>query len=198
MSESAAAFDKTYQDLRSSNQPGWGGEAYGRRLQAWEASLGKLDAIAWPTRERGRILELGCGNGMAAFILGRLGHEVYGLDVSSAAIAWAVERFNTAGIAADLRVGNVRSMPFYVDEMFDLVVDGNCLHCVIGAERALVLGEIRRIIRRGGMFLVSSMCGPPKSTEARRDYDAGIRCLIRDGVPSRFMPSPESLVQECL
>ncbi|WP_421611045.1 hypothetical protein [Bradyrhizobium ottawaense] len=82
--------------------------------------------------------------------------------------------------------------------MFDLVVDGNCLHCVIGAERALVLGEIRRIIRRGGMFLVSSMCGPPKSTEARRDYDAGIRCLIRDGVPSRFMPSPESLVQECL
>ncbi len=83
-------------------------------------------------------------------------------------------------------------MPFFEDEAFDIVFDGSCLHCLIGDERAQCLAEVRRILRIYGVFVVSSMCGEPKSDDARARFDPQTNCLMEDGEPYRTLkPLPE-------
>ncbi|WP_245443503.1 methyltransferase domain-containing protein [Labrys okinawensis] len=79
---------------------------------------------------------------------------------------------------------------------FALVFDGACLHCLIGADRSLCLAEVRRILQPGGIFIASTMCGPPRSPEARARYDADRQCLLDGGVPTRTLRPLPALLAE--
>lgn len=46
----------------------------------------------------------------------------------------------------------------------------------------------------GGFLLISSMVGDPKGPDV--DFDPGIRCQLRDGMPYRYMSRPDALVAE--
>jgi ubiquinone/menaquinone biosynthesis C-methylase UbiE len=98
-----------------------------------------------------RVLEIGCGPGIALPVLaGRLGPTyLVGLDVDSTLLAQARRRVNAAGVDADLVPGDVRSIPF-PDKTFDLVIDfGTCFH-IANSDRALL--EIARVLKPGGAF----------------------------------------------
>lgn len=99
-----------------------------------------------------RILEVGCGRGVALPPLAGLcvPRRLTGLDVDPAVLAAARQRLERRGIDAELVHGDVRAMPF-PDASFDLVVDfGTCWH-VADAERAL--REIERVLAPGGRFV---------------------------------------------
>jgi len=87
-------------------------------------------------------------------------------------------------------------MPFFEAGMFDIVIDGQCLHCLIGEDRGACLAEVRRILRPGGVFFVSSMVAPPKSDDARACFDADRGWLLRDGKPYRTLKSLDDLASE--
>lgn len=87
-------------------------------------------------------------------------------------------------------------MPFYGDGRFDAVIDGNCLHCLIGADRARALVEVRRILRPSGVFVVSTMCGEPRSEEARARFHVRTRCLVQNGRPYRTLLPADEIVRE--
>jgi ubiquinone/menaquinone biosynthesis C-methylase UbiE len=100
----------------------------------------------------GRILEVGCGRGVALAPLAehRRPSRLVGLDVDRALLAEARRRLGRRGIDAELVAGDVRAMPF-PDASFDVVVDfGTCWH-IAGAERAL--HEIERVLAPGGRFV---------------------------------------------
>jgi len=115
------------------------------------------------------------------------GHEVFGIDISATATDWAGALFESAGVASSIRHGNVCGMPFFEKNMFDVVMDGACLHCLIGENRKKCLAEVARVMRPDGAFIVSSMCGAPKSEDARARFDAGLGCLMKDGKPYRSL-----------
>ena len=82
------------------------------------------------------MLELGCGNGMSSSLLmARKGYEVHGVDISKAAIAWAREQFTDYALCGTFGQGDVCDMPFLTEHSFDIVIDGSCLHCLIGNDR---------------------------------------------------------------
>ncbi len=92
-----------------------------------------------------RILEVGCGSGVALPVLQeRLAPaRLVGLDIDAGMLARA------PGRRAELVCGDVRAMPFG-DDAFDAVIDfGTCYH-IARAERALQ--EIARVLRPGGSF----------------------------------------------
>lgn len=113
-----------------------------------------LRALAIP---RGlRILEVGCGRGVA---LPEFAHrlepaELVGVDIDPALVAVARERVTRGGIEAMVVEGDVRSLPF-TSGSFDLVVDfGTCYHVSGGQAGARVaLREIGRVLRDGGLFV---------------------------------------------
>lgn len=189
-------FDRQYQQLREAGLSGWGGENHQRNMRNLADTLDRLEERCLLPKPPARMLELGCGNGMSSFLLAKKGYEAYGVDRSEVAVSWARERFAEAGLIARLYNGDVCSMPFFGSGFFDVVIDGSCLHCLIGEDRVACLSEVRRTLRIGGIFVVSSMCGFPKSKEAQDMFDATTGHLVRNGWPYRTLKPKKEIETE--
>jgi SAM-dependent methyltransferase len=123
------------------------------RRNGWQQSL-ELPTMVWALQlpGGGRVLEVGCGRGVALPVLARLlqPRRLVGLDVDTSLLGRARERVKPLGRAVELRAGDVRELPF-ADASFDLVVDfGTCYHV---ARRAQALREVARVLADGGRFV---------------------------------------------
>jgi len=123
------------------------------RRNGWQESL-ELPTMVWALQlpGGGRVLEVGCGRGVALPVLSRLlqPRRLVGLDVDTSLLGRARERVKPLGRAVELRAGDVRELPF-ADASFDLVVDfGTCYHV---ARRAQALREVARVLADGGRFV---------------------------------------------
>ncbi|MBN1586483.1 MAG: class I SAM-dependent methyltransferase [Candidatus Omnitrophica bacterium] len=96
----------------------------------------------------GRALDLGCGSGVMASRLKEMGHEVYGIDISSNAIQKLRER-GIEGQTANLE----EALPLS-DAEFDLVWCTELLEHV--ANPTALLTEIRRVLKPGGRLLLTT------------------------------------------
>ena len=128
-----------------------------------------IRALALPTG--GRVLEVGCGRGIALPVLARLlrPSRLTGLDPETAFLQEARTRLTALRVAAELVPGDVRRMPF-PDGAFDLVVDfGTCYHI---ARPAVALREIARVLAPGGLFVhetpLSQLVSHPVRSFGRR------------------------------
>lgn len=188
-------YDADYRRLRAAGLRGWAGDQHERNLARLDQTLQRLERDHFPTPPA-KVLELGCGNSLSAshWMAGR-GYEVHGIDISEAAIAWAGEAFAESGLAGSFRQGSACAMPFFAGNPFDIMIDGACLHCLIDNDRTRCLQEVGRILRPEGVFVVSSMCGPPKSDDAKASFD-GAGHLLRDGRPYRTLKPLDDLARE--
>jgi len=123
------------------------------RRNSWQEAL-ELPAMVWALQlpTGGRVLEVGCGRGVALPVLSRLlrPRRLVGLDVDPSLLGRAREHTKPLGRAVELRAGDVRELPFG-DASFDVVVDfGTCYHV---ARRAHALREISRVLADGGRFV---------------------------------------------
>jgi ubiquinone/menaquinone biosynthesis C-methylase UbiE len=99
----------------------------------------------------GRVLELGCGRGIALPVLDRYlaPARLVGLDIDRALLDDAGRRLSQTGTQAELILGDARQLPF-PDGEFDLIIDfGTCYH-IDGSDQAL--REISRTLVPGGIF----------------------------------------------
>jgi SAM-dependent methyltransferase len=104
----------------------------------------------------GRVLEVGCGRGVALPVLAdRLRpHALVGVDIDRSLVEEARRRVVRTGTRAVVHVADVRALPFE-SASFDVVIDfGTCYHVGGGnAGRLAALGEIARVLRVGGLFV---------------------------------------------
>ncbi|HET9988654.1 MAG TPA: methyltransferase domain-containing protein [Kofleriaceae bacterium] len=180
-----AAHDARYRQLRDEGAPGWDtAEVYRERETELAWGLAALEA---PGK---RLLELGCGAGNAAAWFVERGFTVTGIDIAPTAIAWATERAipNARFLVGDL----VAEIP----GEYDVIVDGHCLHCIIGPDRARMLANVHRALVPGGSFFVSTMCGEITSPELRACFDPVSRCQIVDGIARRYIGTADALIDE--
>jgi SAM-dependent methyltransferase len=90
-----------------------------------------------------RLLDVGCGAGLAAQLAAELGAQVTGIDAAAALIEIARERVP----AGDFRVGDMEELP-YADASFDVVTDFNSIQHA--ANPVAALSEAKRVTREGG------------------------------------------------
>lgn len=119
----------------------------------------------------GRVLEIGCGRGVA---LGPLARRLkprllVGLDVDPLLLGVARERMTREGVAASIEQADVRALPF-AGASFDIVIDfGTCYHIPRPAD---ALREIVRVLAPGGLFVSetvsSQLLSHPWRTRGRR------------------------------
>ena len=187
-----SAHDEVYKRQLVEGRPGWGTDEVIRENIATLRRV--LDVGHVPSS--GRLLELGCGAGDISMWLAEAGYNVYGVDISPTAIAWAQEKAARENLRADFRVGNVLDLADYEDGFFDLVLDGHCFHCIVGEDRPLFLVSALRVLRSGGFFHVSSMCGEVMDEDLRASFDPASRCVVTDGVAFRYIGLAEDIVAE--
>jgi SAM-dependent methyltransferase len=94
-----------------------------------------------------RLLDAGCGSGLALPLAHKRGPTVSGLDASAALLAVARERLP----GADLREGDLEALP-YPDDAFDAVTAFNAVQ--YAADPRAALGELRRVAAPGSPVVV--------------------------------------------
>jgi ubiquinone/menaquinone biosynthesis C-methylase UbiE len=161
-------------------------------------------------RATGRVLEVGVGSGLnlGLYDRARVDH-VWGLDPSRALLTRAEAR--SASVDVRLMAGSAESIPFG-DAAFDTVVSTYTMCSIPDLGRAL--GEMRRVLRRGGRLLFSEHGLSPDGRVARWQRrvspcwcflsggcnvnraiarsieDAGFRIL---GIDAAYLPGPKLL-----
>jgi SAM-dependent methyltransferase len=120
-----------------------------------------------------RVLEAGCGLGHFSVAAHALGFRAEGIDWSEPTI----DRLRQAFPSIPWHVGDVRRLPF-PDGSFDSVYSpGVCEHFEEGP--VAILEETRRVLRTGGIAVVSTPCFNPwirrrSSLFASRETPAGL------------------------
>lgn len=79
---------------------------------------------------------------------------------------------------------------------YDVVLDGHCLHCIIGDDRARMLANVHRALVPSASLFVSTMCGEITIPALRACFDPGTRCQVVDGVSHRFIGDADEILDE--
>ncbi|EOV1955241.1 class I SAM-dependent methyltransferase [Vibrio parahaemolyticus] len=169
--------ESMYVEARQAGWEGWGGNERMSKAVLVERFLDLCDRP-----KQGKLLELGCGEGHHCRAFQKLGFEVTGIDISPTAIAWAKEKAKATGIEGKYYTADLTVESFQLPERYDVVIDGNCLHCIIGADRAIFLDHVYRNLSESGVFFVSSLCSKDET--------------YRDSSPYRHIASQSGLVIE--
>lgn len=135
--------------------------AKGMQLNRWPFSE-VVSAMIRAADDKGRdtlsVLELGCGAGNNLWFLAEEGFKVYGIDLSLSAIENAKHYLNRRGVSADLKVGDMSSLP-WTDCSFDFVLDRGALTQIDYKHIGAVLEETFRVLKPNGKMLCYTLYG---------------------------------------
>lgn len=98
------------------------------------------------------VLDAACGEGYGAALLGGVAARVVGVDLSAEAVGHARARYAGAG-QLEFRRADVTELPFD-DASFDRVVSFETIEHLSGQRE--MLAEFRRVLRPGGLLILSS------------------------------------------
>jgi SAM-dependent methyltransferase len=100
-----------------------------------------------------RVLDVGCGTGVAAITAARLGAEVSGADLTPALLEQARESAEIAGVSLDWREADVESLPF-ADAQFDVVISQ--FGHMFAPRPEVAVAEMLRVLKPGGTIAFST------------------------------------------
>lgn len=104
-----------------------------------------------------RVLDVGCGTGVAAITAALRGAEVEGLDLCPTLLERAIQNSQIAGVEISFREGDVESLP-YDDAEFDCVLSQ--FGHMFAPQPTLAVREMLRVLKPGGTIAFSTW--PPE------------------------------------
>ena len=173
------------------------GELWGARARDWaEVQEPAQSALYGPVLDAAgvgagtRLLDAGCGSGVAAAAARGRGAAVAGIDAALPLIELARERLP----GAEFRVGELEALP-YEDSAFDVVTGFNSFQYAADPVRAL--REARRVTGSGGTVAIVTW-GRPEDCEAAA-YLKALGSLLPPpppGAPGPFALSQPGALEE--
>ena len=101
------------------------------------------------------VLDLGCGRGRHVLHMAQQGLRVSGMDNAPTALKITKRVMDMEQLGADLVLADMRQpMPFENDS-FDAVLSTQVIHHALLATVIQTANDIQRIVRKGGMILIS-------------------------------------------
>lgn len=110
----------------------------------------------FPNIFKGKVIDLGCGEGRDTIFLYQQNIDIQGIDISHSAIEKAKEKIGNFNEEKSIfSTGNVLYLNRYEDDTFDLAMNMGCLHMINkNSDRLCHLQNVSRILKTGGYFLV--------------------------------------------
>ncbi|OYT38252.1 hypothetical protein B6U82_00285 [Candidatus Pacearchaeota archaeon ex4484_31] len=106
-------------------------------------------------KEKGKILEIGCGNCRNLLVFAKKGFECYGLDFSEKMLEFAKLFYEKHKIKVRLKLGVAEKLP-YQNNFFDYCLSISLLHHLETKEkRRKAVEEMFRVLKPNGLAFVS-------------------------------------------
>lgn len=105
--------------------------------------------------ERGRVLEIGCGNGRNAIYLAKQGFSVTAVDLSEEAIRWAIQQATLQNVDIEFYCDNIFNLKL-PNESFDFIYDSGCFHHLAPHRRITYIQFLHQHLKRDGYFSISA------------------------------------------
>lgn len=187
-----SAHDREYQRRKAQGRPGWDD------ARVTQENIARFTQFASPHLADGdSILELGCGAGNVLLAFVERGYKGCGVDISPAAIAWAKENADLRRLKAEFFVADVTTECDLPIEPVAMILDGHCLHCIIGDDRAALLANAHRWLQPGGKLHIQTMCGDGYKETLFAGFDPETRCILTPtGLAVRYIGRPEEILKE--
>ncbi|MBI3829396.1 MAG: class I SAM-dependent methyltransferase [Planctomycetes bacterium] len=150
--------EHAYQKLEAAGHDCWDKTAFDAFYMRpfLEAALKRLG----PPGASERSLEIGCGTGPITCLLAERGYDALGVDISATAVRMAAKNAAARKLKAEFKVQDVLKMEG--EALFDLIVDGHCLHCIVfNEERASLYAALLRLLKPGGALVMETMARHP-------------------------------------
>ena len=129
--------------------PSW--DAASRRPETIDRTVTWIDE-KFTQESRCDILDLGCGPGLYAERLAKLGHRVTAIDFSKRSIEYAKESNRVKRLPIEYIYRNYLEIEY--ENQFDLVILVYCdFGALTAAERDNLLARVRRALKPGGTFV---------------------------------------------
>ena len=104
-----------------------------------------------PTRERMRVLELGCGTGANLWMVAKENFSAYGIDVAPSGLELCKQKLVEWQVRATLIQADMRSLPFR-DQWCDVIFDVVSMQCLDLAGHRDAYREVARCLKPRGLF----------------------------------------------
>ena len=101
------------------------------------------------------VLDLGCGRGRHVLHMAQEGLCVTGMDNAPTALKLTKQLLDHKQLSADLILADMRQPLPFGNETFDAVLSTQVIHHALLATVIQTAQEIQRVVRKGGMILIS-------------------------------------------
>lgn len=182
------AHDQPYAQKKAEGWNGWNSTT--ETLDVLKTIQELIDRAEIP--EEAHVCEIGCGAGNLIESLVQKKWNLTGVDISEVAVNWARERCAEKPI--HFMTGDVCQPDLFSENSFDLLIDGLCLHCIIGEDRQKLIANLFRWLKPGGELTILTMCHPPKEKNSQ-GYDPETQCVILNGLATRYFATEPELLQ---
>ena len=108
------------------------------------------------SKNRGAVLDLGCGDGKSAIFFARHGFEGHGVDSHPESIKRARAYASRTGVSESthFRVSSVFTLP-YPERFFDVGIDFGCLHHLHKYDWEQYLESIKRVLKPDAFYMLT-------------------------------------------
>ena len=144
--------EKIYRELKEAGHGGWGGKKHPERLNSLDKNLNRL--VDYLQITSGQVLEMGSGAGDVSLWFDKRGYQVTGVEISQTAVEWSKEKAGDSGVT--FICSSVTDQHLLLNQSYDLIVDGNCLHCLFDHDRHKFYSNVKRLLKADGYFYISS------------------------------------------
>ena len=134
-----------------------------------------------------RVLEIGCGTGNLALLVGQLhpGAEVVGLDPDPKALARARRKAERRSLPVRFDLGFAQELP-YADASFDRVLSALMFHHLGPDEKERALCEVRRVLEPGGSLHLVDLGGAKEHADGVMARLSHRNRMLRDNFGDRI------------